>query len=145
MASVIYNSFKQLLMTGDVRLDGGGSQAFKCMLVTSSYVPNIDTHTSYRDVTNEVANGNGYTTGGASLSGITVTRDLTNDLGKWDATDVTWANSTITARGAILYRSDPSDQTTNWLICYFDFTTDKSSSSGDFTIQWNANGILNLS
>jgi len=141
MASVVYNIFKQKVMTGEVDLD---TNSLKCMLVTSSYSPNIDTHTSYRDVTNQVT-GTGYTEGGASLAGVTVTRDLTNDLGKFDANDVTWTNSTLTARGAILYRSDPSDETTRWLICYFDFTTDKSSSNGDFTIQWNANGILNLS
>ncbi|MEM4720574.1 MAG: hypothetical protein QXT73_00755 [Candidatus Methanomethylicaceae archaeon] len=143
MPSVVYNILKQKLMTGDVRLDGSGSQTFKVALVTSSYTPDIDNHTSWANITNEVS-GAGYTSGGATLSGLTVFRDLTNDKGVFDANDVVWTNSTITARGAVIYRSDPSDPTQRWLVCYFDFTTDKSSSSGDFTIQWNANGILNL-
>lgn len=43
------------------------SDTIKIALLTSSYTPNLDTHDFFDDITNEVANGNGYTTGGATL------------------------------------------------------------------------------
>lgn len=142
MASVVYNTFKQKIMTAEVDLD---TDTIKCALLTSSYTSDIDNHAAWSDVSANEVSGTGYTTLGATLSGVTVMRDLTNDKGVFDANDVTWANSTITARYAVLYKYVAGSSTTSWLICCFDFTTDKSSSNGDFTIQWNASGILNLS
>lgn len=140
MADALYNKGKFELMSGNIDFD---ANTLKVALVTSSYTPNIDTHHYYSDLTNEVANGNGYTTGGATLASVTVTEDDTNDRAYLDAADLTWSTSTITARGAVLYK-DTGVTTTSPLIAYFDFGTDKSSSSGDFTIQWNASGILEV-
>jgi len=126
-------------MNGSIDLD---TDTIKVMLVTSSYTPNQDTHEFKSDVTNEVT-GTGYTAGGATLSNKSVTQDNTDDEGVFDADDVTWSNSTITARGAVLYKSTGNDATSP-LICYFDFGENKSSSNGDFSIQWNSEGIINL-
>lgn len=139
MASVVYNKAKQLLLKGDIDLDSPCNVA----LVTSSYSPNIDSHDYYDDITNEVANGNGYTTGGITLSSTTVILDTTGDEAEFDAADITWAASTITARGAVLYRNTGTANTSP-LIAYFDFGSDQSSSSGNFTITWNSEGLLNL-
>jgi hypothetical protein len=100
MANAIYNSFKKDIMSGAIDLD---TDTIKVMLVTSSYTPNIDTHDFMDDVTNEVS-GTGYTAGGAELASKTVTVDTTDDEGVFDAADLTWSTSTITARGAVLYR-----------------------------------------
>lgn len=140
MADALYNKGKFELMSGNIDFD---ANTFKVALVTSTYVPNIDTHHFYSDLTNEVANGNGYTTGGGTLASVTVTEDDTGDRAYMDAADLTWSTSTITARGAVLYK-DTGVGTTSPLIAYFDFGTDKSSSSGDFTIQWNASGIIEV-
>lgn len=140
MADVIYNSFKQKIMDGSIDLD---TDTIKVALVTSSYTVDQDAHEDYADITNEVANGNGYTTGGESLANKAVTKDNTDNEGVFDADDVTWSASTITARGAIVYKST-GVAGTSWFICYLDFGSDQSSSSGNFTIQWNAEGILNL-
>lgn len=127
-------------MNGSIDLD---TDDIKVMLVTSAYVPNIDTNTKRSDVTNEVT-GTGYTAGGQSLAGKTVTQDNTDDEGVFDANDVTWSASTITARGAVLYKSRGGAASADELVCYFDFVTDFSSTAGNFTITWNAEGILNL-
>lgn len=132
-------------MEGTFDLDTGGD-TLKVVLVTSSYSPDIDSHTQYSHITNQVT-GDGYTAGGATLGSQAVTTDTVNDKGVFDAADVTWSDSTITARGAIVYKyvdnaGSPAD--TSPLICYFDFTEDKVSSSGDFTIQWHADGIITL-
>ena len=139
MASVVYNSFKQFLLKGDVDLD----QPCNVALVTSSYSPNIDTHDYYNDITNEVSAGGGYTTGGITLSSTTVILNTTNDRAEFDAADITWSSSTITARGAVLYRNTGTPATSP-LIAYFDFASDQSSSSGNFSITWNSAGLLNL-
>lgn len=139
MADVIYNSFKAYIMDGSLDLD---LDTIKVALVTSTYTPNQDTHEDFADVTNEVT-GTGYTAGGEALANKAVTIDDTDNEGVFDADDVTWTSSTITARGAVVYK-DTGTAATSLLICYLDFTTDQSSSAGDFTIQWNAEGIVNL-
>jgi len=125
-------------MDGSIDLD---TDTIKVALVTSSYSPDKDNHDFFDDVQSYEVSGDGYTAGGATLNNKSVTQDNTNDRGVLDADDVTWSNSTITARGAVLYK-DTGDPSTSPLICYFDFGEDKSSSDGDFTIQWSADGIL---
>ena len=139
MADVIYNSFKGKIMDGSIDLD---TDTIKVALVTSSYTPNQDTHDFFNDVTNEVS-GTGYTAGGATIANDSVSVDNTDNEGVYDGDDVTWSSSTITARGAVIYKSTGTASTSP-LIAYLDFGSDQSSSSGDFTIQWNSEGILNL-
>jgi hypothetical protein len=140
MASVIYNSFKRDIMNGALDLD---TDTIKVMLVTSSYTPDQDAHTKRSDITNEVS-GTGYTAAGASLANKAVTADNTDNEGVFDADDLTWSTSTITARGAVLYKSRGGASSADELLCYIDFGADKSSSAGNFTLQWDAEGIINL-
>lgn len=139
MADVIYNNFKKLIMNGGIDLD---TDTIKVALVTASYTPDQDTHDFFDDVTNEVS-GTGYSAGGASLANKTVTADNTDNEGVFDADDVTWSTSTITARAAVVYKSTGT-ASTSALICYIDFGSDKVSSAGNFVISWNSEGILNL-
>lgn len=133
MANTVYNRFKANLMNKEIDLEG---DTIKVMLTTSSYTP-AATHNVKTDVTNEVS-GTGYTAGGATLSGKAVTQAATT---KWDATDVTWSSSTITARYAVIW--DDTIATDDLLIC-LDFGSDKTSSGGDFTIQFDAAGIVTI-
>jgi len=139
MADVIYNNFKKNIMNGNIDLD---TDTIRVMLTTSDYTADADTHEFMNQVTNEVT-GTAYTANGEELTSAAVTADTTDDEGVFDADDVTWASSTITARYAVIYK-DTGASTTSPLICCIDFTEDKSSSNGDFKIAWNAEGILNL-
>jgi hypothetical protein len=141
MASAIYNSFKRDLMNGSIDLD---TDSIKVMLVTSTYTADIDAHTKRSDITNEVT-GTGYSAGGSALATKVVAVDNTNDRGTFDADDVTWTTSTITARGAVLYKSRGGASSADELICYVDFGSNITSTAGNFTIVWNASGILALS
>lgn len=116
------------------------NNTIKVMLCTSSYTPNQDTHTTKADVTNEVS-GTGYTAGGATLSNKTLTYNSTTNTTTFDADDVTWTNSTITARYAVIYVDIGSTDSDKPLVGYVDFGEDKSSSNADFTIQWASDGI----
>jgi len=139
MASFIANTAKKKLLDGDIDLL---VDTIKVMLTTSSYTPNVDTHEFISSVTNEVV-GTGYVAGGAALASKTTTADTTDDEGVFDAADLTWSTSTITARYAVIYK-DTGVAGTSAIIAVIDFGTDKVSTGGNFTITWNAEGIINL-
>jgi hypothetical protein len=128
MASLIYNSAVDDMARGAIDFD---TDTFKVMLVTSSYTPNKDTHDKRDDVTNEVS-GTGYTAGGVT-SACTVTKDTANDRVTLSFAAVSWASSTITARGAVIYKSTGTASNDN-LVAYNDFGSDVASASGTFTV-----------
>lgn len=130
-----YSNFAKFVNNGDIDFD---TDTIKVMLTTSSYTPNQDTHDYVDDITNEVS-GTGYTAGGATLASKTNT--ISTNVNTLDAADVTWSSSTITARYGVIYK-DTGTPSTSPLIAYIDFGEDMSSSSSDFTISWNASGIL---
>lgn len=140
MASGLYGITFLNALKNDLALDLDDTTAdrFKVMLVTSSYTPDFGTHDFKADVTNEVS-GTGYDAGGKSLTSVTLTQS--GGTITFDAADVTWASSTITARGAVIYDDSLTDDP---LIAYIDFGADKSSSAGDFVLSFNASGIFTL-
>ncbi len=141
MANLVYNNFKKEV-NGGIDWDDNSSTTIKCMLVTSSYTPDADTHAFKDDVTNEVT-GTGYTAGGKEIINRTITVDNVNDIGVYDGDDIEWTSSTITARGAVIYK-DTGTASTSPLITYIDFGADKISDDGSFTIQWHTDGIFKL-
>jgi hypothetical protein len=143
MASRVYGSFllKGYDSSTKINLASGGD-TLKVALVTSSYTPNFDTHDFFDDITSEVT-GTGYTAGGATLGSQTCTLDTTDDELVFDGADTTWPSSTITARGAVIYKSTGVAGTSP-LIAYIDFTTDRVSDGGTFQITWAAEGIINI-
>jgi hypothetical protein len=118
------------------------SDTIKVALLTSSYTPNQDTHVFYSDLTNEVAAGGGYTTGGAALSTKSTSYDSGTNETRLIAGNTQWTASTITARYAAVYK-DTGTGSTSPLMGYVDFGGDVSTSSGTFEIDWDATlGVL---
>lgn len=93
MSSFVYSNFKVNL---GKKLEALNSDTLKVALFTSSYSPAVDTDTTYAGLTGEVANGNGYTTGGATLSTVGWAKVLANS---WTRT---WAASTSYTLGQII-------------------------------------------
>jgi hypothetical protein len=119
-------SFKSELMSGLHDFDNPGGNTFKIALYTSSATLGAST-TAYSS-SDEVANGNGYTTGGENLTSVSPTTSGTTAF--VDFADVTWSASTITANGALIYNNTNS----NRAVVTLAFGSDKSSSNGDFQI-----------
>jgi hypothetical protein len=119
------------------------TDTIKVALCTNTYVPDQDTQAYYSSVTNEVV-GTGYTAGGATLASKTITYTAATNIVALDAADVTWAASTITARYAVIYDDSPATAATKPLLAYVDFGADQSSNNGNFTITWDAAGILKI-
>ena len=133
-------SFKAELMLAvhDFRATGGDT--FKLALYTSS--ASIDANTTAYSATNEVT-GTNYTAGGGTLTRlgvVTSNNNASTGTGFTDFSDLTFANATITARGALIYNTTPSANSnanttlTNAAVCALDFGSDKTSTDGDFTI-----------
>lgn len=118
------------------------SDTIKVALLKNTYTPNQDSHTYKSDLGANEVTGTGYTAGGATLGGKTVTYDAANNVTVLDADDVTWANSTITARYAVIYDDAGATDAAKVLLGYVDFGVDQASTNGNFTITWDATGIF---
>lgn len=128
MASFTYASFWDDLSKGNFNMS---SDAFKGMLVTSSYTPNKATHAKRSDITNEVANGNGYTTGGA-VTVCTNTKDTGLEEQRFAFAAITWSASTITAAGLVIYKSRGGLSSADELVGYVDFLGNITSTANNF-------------
>lgn len=125
ISTAFCTSFKQGLMQGLHDFDNPGGNTFKIALYTSSATLGAST-TAY-SATDEVT-GTGYTAGGNTLTSVSPTTSGTTAY--VDFADTTWANSTITANGALIYNANSSNASCVVLA----FGSDKSSSNGDFQI-----------
>ena len=132
MSSGLYNKFKANLMNKVVDLEG---DTIIVALYDNSHAFTA-TDTDYT-TTNELATTGGYTRGDKELAGGAVTEAATT---KWDGTDTAWTAATFTAYHAVVYDETAGDD----LICSIDFGGAQSVSSGTFTIEWNAAGIITL-
>lgn len=130
MASMIFNSALRDEAIGSIDFD---TDTFKVMLVTSAYTPNKDTHTKRSDVTNEVS-GTGYTAGGAASAVSVAAVDTVNDRVVITFGAVSWTTATITARGAVYYKSHGGASSADELIAYDDFGSDIVSTAGTFSL-----------
>jgi hypothetical protein len=115
----------------------------KVMLTTSSYTPNQDTHIFKSSVTGEVS-GTGYTAGGKAISNLSMTYTAATNTITITGDPVEWANSTITARYAVIYVDKTGADSVKPLLGYVDFGSDKISSDGLFKIQWHTDGIFKI-
>ena len=124
-------SFKQELLEGqhDFRTTG---HTFYMALYTSSAT--LDATTTDYTATNEVS-GTGYTAAGQALTNVNPTTSGTTAF--TDFADETWTTATITARGAMIYNTTTGGGTsTTDSVIILDFGGDKTSTAGDFTVQF---------
>ena len=123
-------SFKKELLEAKHNFLNSGGSTFKIALDTSS--ASLDASTTAYTTSNEVS-GTNYTAKGNTLTRVDPTTSGTTAL--TDFADTTWSSSTITARGALIFNEDTSGDTS---VLVLNFGSDKSSSSGDFTIAFPA-------
>ena len=137
ISQALCTSFKVELLTGhhafgsSVVRAGTTTDTFKVALYTSSATLGAATTDYANNTGNEVANGNGYTTGGTSIA-IAQAPTSTSATAWLDFTDTQWTTATFTARGGLIYNDTNSDKA----VAVLDFGTDKTVDNGTFTIQW---------
>tara|TARA_R110000822_G_scaffold249666_3_gene377134 strand:+ start:1195 stop:1635 length:441 start_codon:yes stop_codon:yes gene_type:complete len=124
-------SFKTELLEGKHDFTNG-ADAMKLALFTSSATLSAAT-TDYS--TSNEASGTGYSAGGGALTNVTPTSSGTTAF--TDFNDLTFSSSTITARGAMIYNTQTGGgSNTTDAVAILDFGADKTSTNGDFTIQF---------
>jgi hypothetical protein len=122
----------------------------KLALLTKDYTPDLDTDEVFGDGSagtvseNEVAAGDGYTTGGVALTGLSVSR--TGSIVTWDAEDAQFVALTKTFKYGVLYVDATVNGIVKPLIALIDF--DDTSATDDITVAdsvynvvWHADGI----
>ena len=130
------SSFKQELLEGghNFKASGSGGHTFKLAMYTNSASFNAAT-TAYT-TSNEVS-GSGYTAGGSNLTNVNPLLSSTTALTDFD--DLTFSSATVTARGALIYNTTTGGGSgTTDTVVVLDFGSDKTSTAGDFTIQFPA-------
>jgi hypothetical protein len=141
MASKLYGQFLSQALNKEIDWD---TDTIKVALLTNSYTPDQDAHNYLDDVVANEVTGTGYTAGGNTLANKTNSYNSATNVIVLDADDTTWSSSTITARYAVIYDASPATNATRPLIGYVDFGSDQSSSNGNFTITWDATGIVRI-
>jgi len=133
-------SLKTELLKGFHDFEVGGD-LFLIALYTNSATFDASTTTAiFGGGNNEVATSGGYTSGGPTVaaSDNNLTNETPNSGGTTAHTSFdnkTFAGSTITARGALIYNAQANSGTdTANAVCVLDFGADKTSTSGNFQI-----------
>jgi hypothetical protein len=129
ISQAMVTSFKVGVLDGTFNFGSGTSQVFKIALYTSAATLGAST-TAY-SASDEVS-GPGYTAGGNTLT-ISQVPTSSGTTAFLDFADTTWTSATITARGALIYLANGG---TNPAVAVLDFGSDKTSTAGDFTVQF---------
>ena len=135
IAQAMCTSFKQELMLGTHNFATGGN-AFKIALYAEGSGGKSDTTatlgaaTTAYTTTGEIASSGSYATGGGTLTKVAPTTSGTTAF--TDFADISFTTATITAMGALIYNDTNSDKA----VAVLDFTTNKTSTSGTFTVQF---------
>ena len=96
-AFTLFNNAKKFLGDGTLDLD---TNTIKCMMLTSAFTPNVATQSVKANiVANEVANGNGYLTGGVTVACTWV---LAGGTVTFDSADPSWTGATAGFAGRYL-------------------------------------------
>lgn len=135
------NSFKAEILQGThaaadvykIALIKAGAAGTYGAGTTNVGTPGTGTPSSSNLGTDEVT-GTGYTSGGATLSGFSVT--ITGSVARLDFSTPSWASASISATGGIIYNSSKS----NKVLGVFDFGGTITSTNGTFTASMPAVG-----
>jgi VCBS repeat-containing protein len=136
IAQAMCTSFKKELLEGVHNFKNSGGDTFKLALFAegsggkSSTTATLGASTTALVTTGEVASSGTYATGGGTLTRVDPSTSGTTAL--TDFADLSFTTATITAMGALIYNSSDS----NKAVAVLDFTSNKTSTAGTFTIQF---------
>lgn len=146
----LYADAKKYLCDGTFDMDNASLGLTMALFLSTSNANTLTTGTdTYGELTNEHANGNGYTTGGIALTGETWAES--SGTITFDCNDVQWTASggSITARFAVIYCNATVNTIVKPLlaVCLLDTApADKTATDGNtFTVVINASGVFTLS
>jgi len=142
ISSAICNSFKQEILVATHNFTSSTGDTFKLALYTSSAT--LGAATTVYNATNEITNdaGSAYVAGGQDLTSTTPVLDSSTAV--CDFNDISWTSASFTANGCLIYNSSKS----NKAVCAIAFGSDKTVTTGTFTIQFptadSSNAIIRI-
>ena len=140
ITQAICNSFKKELLDGSHSFKQSGGDTFKLALYTSGATLNSAT-TNYITAGQVSASGT-YAAGGGAL--VNAGTSMTAGVARADFANLSFTGVTLTARGALIYNTTTGTSTsTTDAVCAIAFGSDKTATSGTFTIQFPANDSSN--
>ena len=157
ITSAIANTFKvEILQGGHNFNDASGAptgNTFKLALYSSNSATLSKSTTAYAAPSDATADptstyevtttSSGYTAGGNTL---TASADpvLSGDTACVKFNDTSWTSASFTARGCLIYNTTAvTGFTTNRAVCAINFGSDKTVTSGTFTIEFPAQTATN--
>jgi hypothetical protein len=117
--------------TGVIRASTA-ADVFKIALYTSSATLGAST-TAYTTSNEVSSSGTNYVAGGKTLT-ISQAPTFTSTTAWLDFDDITWDSATLTSNGALIYNATQG----NKAVAVLAFGGDKTSTAGNFTIQFPA-------
>ena len=129
--NAICNSFKKELLEATHNFKSSGGNSFKLALYTSSATLGKSTTSFTTD--NQLSAPGQYSYGGSALTNAGTS--LSSDTALVDFADLSFTGVTLTARGALIYNDTASGDPA---VCVLNFGSDKTATSGTFTIQFPA-------
>ena len=142
ITSAICNSFKQEILVGTHNFTASSGNTFKIALYSSNSATLSKSTTAYTapadasaDPTNTyevTTTSSGYSAGGNTLTSTTPV--LSGDTACCKFANTPWTSASFTARGCLIYNSSNS----NKAVCVVNFGSDKTVTSGTFTIEFPA-------
>tara|TARA_R100000988_G_C3886161_1_gene110589 strand:+ start:105 stop:554 length:450 start_codon:yes stop_codon:yes gene_type:complete len=133
--NAICNSFKKELLEAKHNFSNPGGDTYKLAMYTNSAT--LGKSTTNYTTGNEVSSPSGYTAGGKAL--VNVGTSMATNTAITDFADLSFVGVTLTARGALIYNTTTgSGSSTTDAVAVLDFGSDKTATSGTFTIQFPA-------
>jgi len=130
ITSAICTSFKVEILKAVHNFTASSGNTFNLALYTSD--ASLGASTTAYTTSNEVS-GSGYTAKGNALTSVTPVADSTTAV--CDFADTSFTSASFTARGCMIFNDSATGDPA---VCVIDFGSDKTSTAGDFTIQFPA-------
>ena len=147
MAAFVYNTAKQVGLQSGTSF-AWASTVIKFTLVSNNYTPNPDHSMASQFSGAELSEITSFTAGFAglirqTLTGKTVTLNLTDDQVEYDAADMTWsAISAGTAYGAIFLTESGANSDGNCPLIAFFSTAVTVTNDTNFTLSFANSGAI---
>lgn len=134
----LYNHAIEQILSGAIDF---ASDTFKIVLLDSTYTLDVDGNPGYAHVNSQEITASGYTAGGVTATSVTVTQRDSADNVQVDLSDVTWSNlGSDVIRHAVCYDDTVTTPVADPLI--FQVAIATNANGGDYTISWNASGVI---
>ncbi len=133
-----YNAYQ-----GNINDLGDAATEIYVALLEDTYTPDQNNDDNWGEINANEVSGTGYTAGGAEIENKTFVQS--GGTAVLDGDNVSWPNSTITARWGVIYDNTPAGDADKKLLAYIDFGENKSTTDGTFELQWSEDGIFGIS